>query len=151
MLPRRSFTLDADVDLFDARRAAVLAAREQAFSPRAVAEIAIVASELCTNVLKHGAGGSLSVERIFDDERGAGLRLVAFDRGPAFRDFDLALVDGYDDAGPIDPSLLLGRGGIGSGLGAIARFSDAMGWRRVDGGKEVWAVRFHEATERRSS
>jgi anti-sigma regulatory factor (Ser/Thr protein kinase) len=142
MSGKQDFGLEHEIDLFLARRGAVEAARGMRFSQRAIAEVAVVASELCTNVLKHGAGGRLSVERVEDPDLGVGVRLIAFDRGAAFRDFDGALRDGFDDEGPIDTARLLGRGGIGAGLGAIARFSNAMGWRPVEGGKEVWAVRY---------
>jgi hypothetical protein len=37
---------------------------------------------------------------------------------------------------------MLGRGGIGAGLGAVARLSDDLGWAPAPGGKQVWAIRY---------
>ncbi len=49
------------------------------------------------------------------------------------------MIDGNDDQGPIDPALLLRRGGLGTGLGAVARFADKLEYRDEDGGKTITA------------
>lgn len=103
------------------------------------AEIAIVVSELATNIAKHGIRGEITL--VLDDDappRGE-LTVIARDVGPPIRDLALAMTDGYDDRGPIDPSLLLGRGGLGTGLGAVLRLSDRFEYRQLEEGKEIRA------------
>jgi serine/threonine-protein kinase RsbT len=108
---------------------------------RRAAEAAIVVSELATNIAKHGIRGEITL--ILDDDappRGE-LTVIARDIGPPIRDLSLAMTDGYDDRGPIDPTLLLHRGGLGTGLGAVLRFSDRFEYRDLEEGKEI-RVRF---------
>ncbi len=94
----------------------------QGFVRRECAELAIVVSELASNILKYGIQGSIDMEPWFDPQ-GEGLRVVATDRGPPFNDLMTALKDGHDDRGPIDPAHVLSRRGIGGGLGAIVRLT----------------------------
>lgn len=75
--------------------------------------IAIVATEMATNQLKHAGSGFVLV-RAHRDASGSGLELVAFDRGPGIPDIGAAMRDGYSTAGS-----------AGQGLGAIRRQSDA--------------------------
>lgn len=101
------------------------------------AEIAIVVSELATNIAKHGTRGEIVV--ILDDDappRGE-MTVLARDIGPPIHDLALAMSDGYDDRGPIDPSLLLHRGGLGTGLGAVLRLSDRFEYQELEVGKEI--------------
>ncbi len=126
---------DAVVIAPQARRLAV----QFGLGAKRSAEIAIVASELATNIAKHGIRGEITL--ILDDDappRGE-LTVVARDVGPPIRDLALAMTDGYDDRGPIDPSLLLNRGGLGTGLGAVLRFSDRFEYRELEEGKEIRA------------
>ena len=114
-------------------------ARLFGLSARRAAEVAIVASELATNIAKHGIRGDLTI--VLDDDvkpRGA-LTLIARDIGPPIRDLQQAMTDGSDDTGPIDPSLLLGRGGLGTGLGAVLRLSDDFDYHELPEGKEITA------------
>lgn len=129
-------------DVISVQRAAREFARGLGFPVRESIEISIVASELASNIVKYGIRGSVRLDAVSDPEKGAGVRLTAFDRGPAFHDFDMALRDGCDDRGPLDPATMLGRGGIGAGLGAVARLSDEIGWQPARGGKQVWAIRY---------
>lgn len=105
------------------------------------AEIAIVVSELATNIVKHGIRGEITL--ILDDDvppRGE-MTVIARDVGPPIRDLAMATTDHYDDRGPIDPSLILHRGGLGTGLGAVLRLSDRFEYRELEEGKEI-RVRF---------
>ena len=47
----------------------------------------------------------------------------------------MAMTDGYDDRGPIDPALILRRGGLGTGLGAVARLADRLDYREEPEGR----------------
>lgn len=103
------------------------------------AEIAIVVSELATNIAKHGIRGEITL--ILDDDQPphGEMTVIARDVGPPIRDLAMATTDHYDDRGPIDPSLILHRGGLGTGLGAVLRLSDRFEYRELEEGKEIRA------------
>lgn len=77
-------------------------------------QVAIVVTELATNLVKHGGGGHIHASR-FDDAEGTGLELLALDRGKGMADIQRCLRDGYSTAGS-----------PGNGLGAIERLADSM-------------------------
>jgi anti-sigma regulatory factor (Ser/Thr protein kinase) len=77
-----------------------------------VDQIAIVVTELATNLVKHGGGGHI-MAREFDDAGGSGLELLALDRGPGMADVARCMQDGYSTAGS-----------PGNGLGAVQRLTD---------------------------
>lgn len=114
-------------------------ARQFGFTAKRAAEVAIVASELATNIARHGVRGDVTL--ILDDGPPRALTLIARDVGPPIRDLELAMTDGCDDKGPIDPALFLHRGGLGTGLGAVLRLSDRFEYQALPEGKEI-TVRF---------
>lgn len=134
--------IDTDFDVYAVQRAARKLGARLGFARDECVEIAIAASELTSNILKYGISGLVVLEAVDDAARGPGVRVTARDRGPPFRDFELAVRDGYDDTGPLDPASLSHRSGIGKGLGAVKRFSDDLGWRPSAEGKEVWFSRY---------
>jgi len=129
-------------DVVHAQQAARISARDLGFDRVRAGELAIVASELATNILKYGVRGTLSFVDIVDLDRGRALAIVARDHGPPFRDFTAALEDECDDNGPIAPESRLKRGGLGTGLGAVKRFSDRVECVPLADGKEVRAIRY---------
>jgi anti-sigma regulatory factor (Ser/Thr protein kinase) len=132
------------LDVFLARWTAQRLASAIGFAPAARQEIAIAVSELATNILKYGVRGAIAV-RLVDGEQGPGLELIAEDDGPPLADLATAILDGQSDRGAIDPMTLLGRGGIGAGLGAIIRFTDVFEYRPAgtDGPRKAFrAVRY---------
>lgn len=74
--------------------------------------LAIVATEAATNLLRHGGGGVL-IARTLRQNDGAGVELLAIDRGCGMEDFEHSARDGVS-----------GAGSAGTGLGAIRRLSD---------------------------
>jgi len=138
----RSVVVEASGDVMHAQQAATLSARELGFDRVAAGELAIVASELATNILKYGVRGTLSFVEVVDLERGRALAIAARDHGPPFRDFVAALEDECDDRGPIAPEARFKRHGLGTGLGAVKRFSDRVECVPLADGKEVRAVRY---------
>jgi len=132
----------SQVDVFSVQRATRALAVRAGFAHLAATEIAIVASELTTNVLKYGRRGRLVAEVLTDPDEGRGVRVIAYDEGPPFQDFEQALRDGSSENGPISAGSFAGRRGIGSGLGAVQRLSHACGWAPEANGKRVWAVRW---------
>ena len=96
----------------EARRAAAGLAQRKGFSRDLEARIALVATELATNLLKHAAEGIVAINE-FADADGSGIELLALDKGPGMADVARCLVDGFSTAGS-----------PGNGLGAVARVSD---------------------------
>ncbi len=98
----------------EVRRAATELARKAGGNEAQQGRIALVATEMATNIVKHGGarGGALVAER-FDDAAGTGIELLAIDRGRGMDDVKACLADGFSTAGS-----------PGTGLGAIARQAD---------------------------
>lgn len=92
----------------DARRAAGRVAESLRFSETTAGKAALLATELATNLVKHGQGGSI----LFLADNA--LTMIAIDKGPGIPNVDLAMRDGFSTAGS-----------PGTGLGAIARKADA--------------------------
>jgi anti-sigma regulatory factor (Ser/Thr protein kinase) len=137
----RRFHLRDRLDVFQIQSATKQFAAELGFDRYAGQELAIVASELASNVLKYGMPGSLELLAI-SDSRGKGMGLIAHDSGPPFRNLEKALLDGYDDNGPIDPADILKRGGFGGGLGAVTRLTHSFRVESEPNGKRVLVVRY---------
>jgi anti-sigma regulatory factor (Ser/Thr protein kinase) len=97
----------------EARRAAVGLAHRKGFSLDIEARIALVATELATNLLKHAGEGLVAINE-FADAYGSGVELLALDKGPGMADVARCLVDGFSTAGS-----------PGTGLGAVTRVSDS--------------------------
>jgi anti-sigma regulatory factor (Ser/Thr protein kinase) len=97
----------------EARRAAAGLAHRKGFSQDVEARIALVATELATNLLKHAGEGLVAINEFIDAD-GSGIELLALDKGPGMTDVVRCLVDGFSTAGS-----------PGSGLGAVARVSDS--------------------------
>jgi anti-sigma regulatory factor (Ser/Thr protein kinase) len=138
------------IDAYGARRLLREVARQIGFDKSACQELEIVVSELCSNIVKYGTSGSIELEAVRDPQAGVGIAIVAADTGPPFRNLELALRDGYDDTGPIDPLVLLKRRGLGAGLGAVLRLTDTF---QVDqeepGGKRICVRRYVKRPRKR--
>lgn len=93
------------------RRAAATLCHNEGLSETLAADAALVATEICTNLLKHARGGEIFLSAL-SERTGPGLELLAIDRGPGMADVDRCLADGYSSAQS-----------SGTGLGAIARLS----------------------------
>jgi anti-sigma regulatory factor (Ser/Thr protein kinase) len=139
------------LDVYSLREAVGKLALELGFQQRERAELLIVASELCTNIVKYGVRGSLELERHVDPVQGVGIVIVAHDIGPAFRDLQMALKDGCDDQGPIDPGALMRRGGLGIGLGAVKRLTDLLTVEYSTEGKAIRVIRYLRRPLRKAS
>jgi len=111
-------------DVAPARRLASVAAAESGFPPVACEEIALVVSELSTNLLKHAGGGQLVLKTVARLGR-AGLQIDATDDGPGLPDHSLE--DGFSTTGT-----------LGVGLGAVNRLADEVKIKaRRSGGTHV--------------
>jgi anti-sigma regulatory factor (Ser/Thr protein kinase) len=139
------------LDVYALREAVGKLALELGFQRRERAELLIVVSELCSNIVKYGVRGWLDLDRHEDAVQGVGIAIVAHDIGPAFRDLKMALQDGCDDRGPIDPGVLMKRGGLGIGLGAVRRLTDVLTVDYDQEGKSIRVVRYLRRPPRKSS
>ena len=132
----RSFAIQGRSDVVVAASQGRRFAVRHGFDVKRATEIAIVVSELASNIVKHGVKGEI---RLLCDPETGEIVAEAHDVGPPIHDLQLAMTDGYDDRGPIDPALILRRGGLGTGLGAIARLADRLEYRQEEGGKVITA------------
>lgn len=114
----------------EARRLVSEVARGAGLMDARVAEIAIVVTELATNLLKHGRGGHILANR-YDDGGGDALHVLALDQGTGMADVGRCMEDGYSTAGS-----------PGNGLGAVARLADDLLVYSRPGLGSVIAVRF---------
>ena len=81
--------------------------------------IALVATEMATNLLKHGGGGAI-LAGSYADTGGSGIEVIALDQGPGMARPQDCIADGYSSAGT-----------AGHGFGAIIRqsqFVDIASW-----------------------
>ena len=94
-------------------------AGRQGFGDTDSGRVALVATELATNILKHGSGGELLVGA-YGEGRDSGIELIALDKGPGMANVTASVADGYSTAGT-----------AGKGLGAVVRqshFVDIASW-----------------------
>jgi anti-sigma regulatory factor (Ser/Thr protein kinase) len=95
-----------------ARRSAVAEAQRLGFGEGDAGRVALVATELATNVIRHAGGGELLIG-IHEGDGAPGVQIIAIDTGRGMADIDASLRDGYSTAGS-----------AGTGLGAVMRQSD---------------------------
>jgi anti-sigma regulatory factor (Ser/Thr protein kinase) len=141
-LSRKAFPIRGRSEVVTVSSHAGRVARELGLDARRAMELAIVVSELASNIVKHGIRGEIVLT--FDAGSPGEITVEAHDVGPPIRDLQLAMIDGNDDQGPIDPALILRRGGLGTGLGAVARLADRIEYREVEGGKTITARFFRK-------
>jgi anti-sigma regulatory factor (Ser/Thr protein kinase) len=134
--------IKTSLDVYGPRKTLEQLCSELGFSRPARQELAIVVSELCSNIVKYGVRGSVEIEKACDAVHGLGVVIVARDVGPPFHDFQMALNDGCDDRGPIDPGTLMKRGGLGIGLGAVVRLTDSVELTQGPSGKAIRVCRY---------
>ncbi len=106
----------------EARREASLRAAALGFDDAGAGRVALVASELASNVLKHATRGEVLIGE-YDDVSGSGIELIALDKGAGIADVLASSKDGVSTAGT-----------AGNGLGAIGRqsqFMEVASWSRV--------------------
>jgi anti-sigma regulatory factor (Ser/Thr protein kinase) len=95
----------------EARREAAAIAARSGFVEADAGRVALVATELGTNLIKHGRGGELLIGP-YEDADGGGIEILALDRGPGIANVQACLEDGYSSTGT-----------QGNGLGAVMRQS----------------------------
>jgi anti-sigma regulatory factor (Ser/Thr protein kinase) len=96
-----------------ARRAAVALAQGAGMDDTAVGSLALVVTELATNLVKHAKSGELLIRRL-DPGGMDGVEVLSLDKGPGMADVRVSMGDGYSTAGS-----------PGTGLGAVRRTAAA--------------------------
>jgi anti-sigma regulatory factor (Ser/Thr protein kinase) len=109
----------------EVRRKAVALAQELKMGENRCGAVAIAATEMATNLIKHAGRGHVLVQQLPRTEK-PGLRVIAVDKGPGVADIPRAFQDGHTTANS-----------IGSGLGAIRRLSDSFDFYSAPGSGTV--------------
>ena len=128
----RSVPVQDETQVAEARRAAVSLSRSIGFGEEDAGRVAIVATELATNLVKHGTGGELLIGA-YDDRTGSGVECLALDKGPGMADVQASMRDGHSTAGS-----------PGTGLGAVMRGSHDLDIYSRPGLGTAILVRFRE-------
>lgn len=97
----------------EARRAAAQLAEEAGLDGTAAGRVALVATELGTNLVRHAQRGRLLLAPVRMADGRPGIEILSMDHGPGIADVQACLRDGYSTAGT-----------PGNGLGAVRRMSD---------------------------
>lgn len=126
-----AFGVDGPADVYRAAELAGLFADSLGFTPADRAEIALVATELASNLLQHASGGAVTLSRIEAPGR-IGIQIESEDTGPGISDLEQAITDGYSTAGS-----------LGMGLGTINRLTDELAaYSRPDRGVRIVCQRW---------
>jgi len=104
--------VDDSARVSEVRRVAVASAQLEGLAQLAADEVAIVATELATNLLKHARSGEVHI-RPLSLTGDPGIEVLSIDRGPGIADLAATVVDGFSTTAT-----------AGTGLGAVARLSD---------------------------
>src|SRR5262249_34019191 len=118
-----------------ARRIATDLARRNRLAEPDIGRVALIVTELASNVFKHGGGGGMLL-RSLDGGAPPGLQVVASDRGRGIANLAASMRDGFSTAGT-----------TGTGLGAISRLSDTFDVYSSAGGGTVVLARVGGPTE----
>ena len=105
------WTLTEPSQIGAARRFAAAVATRLGFDEALTGNVALVATEAGTNIVKHGGGGELLVHE-FRQENAPVIEILALDRGPGMANPEQCLRDGFSTSAT-----------PGTGLGAIKRLS----------------------------
>jgi anti-sigma regulatory factor (Ser/Thr protein kinase) len=118
---QRRHVIEEESQIGEARREAQRLAIAYGLDATQTGRVAIAATELATNLCRHGGGGELLLQPIKsgDDET---IELLAIDRGRGMSDVERCLGDGYSTGGT-----------SGTGLGAVRRLSAAFDIHSVPG------------------
>lgn len=95
----------------EARRVSQSMAEALGFTATKRGETGIIVAEAARNIYAHGGGGEIILGP-WSSQSGAGLDILALDKGPGMQDVALCMRDGYSTAGT-----------AGTGLGAIFRLA----------------------------
>ena len=116
MNPTAAWPVEEISQIGHARRSATIMAERLAFSESRAGQVALVVSELATNLARYAQRGEILLRPIRHDDSDSGpdgIEILAIDAGPGMPDAAVSRRDGHSTGG-----------GLGEGLGAIQRQSD---------------------------
>ena len=122
----------------EVRRVAAELARAETMTEAECGKLALVATEISSNLLKYGKSGTITLTRYTEGKQN-GVQLIAVDSGPGFADFVAAARDGHSTAGS-----------LGIGLGVIMRSSTFFDVYSVPGEGTAMVARVAHAPPRKS-
>lgn len=111
-ITHRLYSLTEQSQIGELRREAVALAQSSGFDDVAAGQVALVATELGTNLVKHARSGRVLLARVADGRGSWQIELISVDHGPGIHDIAGAMTDGFSTAGT-----------LGQGLGAVQRLS----------------------------
>lgn len=109
--PQKQYFVHEASVVGEARRDAQRLAKESGLDETWTGRVAIVVTELATNLHRHAKDGELLLQPIHTDA-GTQVEVLAIDRGPGMNDVRQCIRDGYSTGGT-----------AGTGLGAVRRLS----------------------------
>ena len=128
--------VEADYDIGKARRAVVNFSQELGMSSRNLSDIAIIATELATNLVRHAKLGGVIHYCSSPDN---GLILEASDNGPGISNVQNAMTDGVSS-----------KGSLGGGLGAVQRLADHFTLETGGQGTKIVAYKYLDSATKQS-
>ncbi len=141
----RRYHVSRDADVAVVQAAALHLAQEIGFDKKGSWEFAIAASEAATNIIKHAVEGEILL-----CIRGSCLELQALDRGSGIEDVEAMLRDGHSENRDLtEDEMIVGRRGLGLGLGAIKRLTDELSIAPRPGGGTALIARKYKQGSRR--
>jgi len=126
---QQCYLIDDGSKVGEARRAAQTLANFE-FDAELAGKVAIAATELANNLLRHAGTGELLIQTLGADESTV-IELLAIDRGPGMSDVSRCMADGYSTAGT-----------PGTGLGAVRRLASEFDIHSVPGEGTIVMARF---------
>lgn len=108
----RSFEVRESSQPGEVRRAAAQLAKDLGFDEVATGRVALVATELASNLVKHAVQGRMLVAPVRAEDGAAMVELLSLDSGPGIANLAGSLADGFSTGGT-----------SGTGLGAVRRLS----------------------------
>ena len=117
----------------EARRKAVSYAEDLRMDQSQCGAVAIVATEMASNLVKHAGRGHILVQPLHGSN--SGLRIMSVDKGPGIADVPRALRDGHSTSGT-----------MGTGLGAIRRLADSFDLYSVPAAGTVVCAEFRQTS-----
>jgi anti-sigma regulatory factor (Ser/Thr protein kinase)/serine/threonine protein phosphatase PrpC len=101
-------------DFLTAQQSVRKIANEAGFDDNSIEELAVVTSELVTNLVKHAGGGKITITSLAADGR-VGIQIESDDDGAGITNIEKAMTDGFSTTGS-----------LGYGLGTVNRLMDQM-------------------------
>ena len=116
-------------DIGECRRSARRLTDGFQFDDTGAGRIAIIVTELATNIVRHAGSGEVLLQ-VLDDGVSPEFEVLAIDQGPGMKDMDACMRDGFSTGGT-----------AGQGLGAVSRLSGTFNLHSAEGNGTVALAR----------